>query len=131
MAHRREASTSSTSITTSTNELAHFHGFQYVPEVTRDGAGFQGSWGTMRADLARAGWQNGQPVFQDGRWTSYYLHGHLNSDPSFAPGYAESHGRSPYDYTLGCVGTPEEHVLNWLSSAKSQGAYPIVPTSVH
>jgi RHS repeat-associated protein len=103
--------------------LASFrNGFQYVtPE-------WQGSWGTKRANLARAAWSNGQPYFDPkGSGTNVYLHGHKFS---FASTEGNPHG-APYNYTLGCVGTPDENVLNWLSTAKSQGAYPVIPTSVH
>lgn len=110
--------------TTRDGALANFHdGFQYVPETTRDGAHFQGSWGHMRANLSKAAWVDGEPVFRAGNGTLRYLHGHENS-------YFRNTW-FPYDSTLGCVATPEEKVLNWLSHAiGNKQVNPQIPTSV-
>jgi hypothetical protein len=95
--------------------MASFHdGFQFISPQS----GWQGSWGSMRANLSRAAWDGDQPYFRMGNGTPYYLHGHMFSDAAFA----QSYGRAPYDQTLGCVGTPNEYVLNRLSTATSQGA---------
>ncbi len=107
--------------TTPGGELANFRdGFQYVPATTKDGSHFEGSWGHMRANLSTAAWVDGQPVFREGNGTSRYLHGHENSRGLF--------GR---DGTLGCVATPDEHVLNWLSHAiGNRQVHPQIPTDV-
>lgn len=101
--------------------LAHFHdGFQYVPQRTPQGHEPQWSWGRMRANLSRAAWVDGEPVFREGNGTTRYLHGHDNSFGVF--------GR---DGTLGCVATPNEHVLNYLSqSIGNSQVHPQIPVSV-
>jgi RHS repeat-associated protein len=100
--------------------LANFHGFQYIPERTAQGTEPQLSWGHMRANLSRAAWVDGEPVFREGNSTSRYLHGHENSRGLFGT-----------DGTLGCVATPDEHVLNYLShSIGNPQVHPQIPVSV-
>ena len=113
--------------TTPDGQLANFHGgFQFIPAKTKDGSEFRGSsWGDMRANLSRAAWVDGEPVFREGRGTLRYLHGHDNSY------WGRGTAWIPYDATLGCVATPEEHVLNWLSHAiGNPQVHPQIPTSV-
>ena len=100
--------------------LANFHGFQFIPEITPQGTKPQGSWGHMRANLSRAAWVDGEPVFREGNSTSRYLHGHENSRGFFGT-----------DGTLGCVATPDEHVLNYLSDSRGNSqVHPQIPVSV-
>ena len=99
--------------------LAHRDGLQYIANniAGDERLNFQPIWGTMRANLAKAViGGDGQPVI--GGSTSYYIHGH------------DSTARS--EATLGCVGTPEERVLNWLFNVAKQreGASLRVPVNV-
>jgi RHS repeat-associated protein len=94
-----------TNAPTSDGQLASFHdGFQIIGS---NHPVWRGSWGSMRANLSSAAWVDDQPVYKFGNGTEYYLHGHWNSSPE--------HISRPYDLTKGCVGTPNEGVLNWLA----------------
>ncbi len=74
----------------------------------------------MRADLFKAAWVDGEPVFRESNSTSRYLHGHETSRRFFGT-----------DATLGCVATPDEHVLNYLShSIGNPQVHPQIPVSV-
>jgi RHS repeat-associated protein len=78
---------------------------------------FRAVWGSKRANLSKAAWVDGQPVYRFGNGTEWYLHGH-----------SERRGRA----TLGCVGTPEEKVLNWItdSATGKTGYNPSIPLPV-
>ena len=60
-------------------------------------------WGTKRANLSAAVWVDGQPTYSPGHGTVWYLHGHDDAHRG--------------QYTLGCIGTHGEKVLNWLTAS--------------